>query len=190
MTETSQSIYRLRITLAHVKPQVWREVDIPSHYTLDDLHEVIQIVMDWEYRHMWEFRSGKTIYRSPEFEEDSIVPMETSSATDVKLNQVLKSPNDFIHYIYDFGDDWLHEIVLKDIIEPDDSVSYPRCISGENAAPPEDCGGPIGYLELIEALKDKKHPEHEMWKEWAGDFDAQRFDLNLINEDLQEELLF
>ncbi len=51
-------------------------------------------------------------------------------------------------------------------------------IDGENACPPEDCGGPWGYAELAAALSDPAHPEHEEVLEWVGDeFDPKSFDL-------------
>jgi hypothetical protein len=40
------------------------------------------------------------------------------------------------------------------------------------ACPPEDCGGPPGYEELLEILGNPSHPEHEEKFEWLpGDFD-------------------
>jgi hypothetical protein len=45
----------------------------------------------------------------------------------------------------------------------------PTCIAGERAGPPEDCGGPWGYNELLEALADPKHERHEELTEWIGE---------------------
>lgn len=57
-----------------------------------------------------------------------------------------------------------------------------RCLGGERACPPEDCGGPGGYAELLEAVADPKHPEHDGYLERAGDdFDPERFDLDSVN---------
>lgn len=35
--------------------------------------------------------------------------------------------------------------------------------------PPEDCGGPWGYAELLKAIKDPKHERHAELTEWIGD---------------------
>ncbi|WP_420798040.1 IS1096 element passenger TnpR family protein [Pasteurella atlantica] len=35
------------------------------------------------------------------------------------------------------------------------------CTKGERACPPEDCGGPMGYDELLDILSDKKHPSYD-----------------------------
>jgi hypothetical protein len=55
---------------------------------------------------------------------------------------------------------------------------YPRVIAGKRACPPEDCGGPWGYENLLEALADPKHPDHDDLKEWVGgDFDPEHFEV-------------
>jgi hypothetical protein len=51
-------------------------------------------------------------------------------------------------------------------------------VAGERACPPEDCGGPYGYAELVEALRDRKHPEHAEMREWIGEFDPDVFDID------------
>jgi hypothetical protein len=33
----------------------------------------------------------------------------------------------------------------------------------------EDCGGPWGYADLLEAIKDPKHERHAELTEWIGD---------------------
>ena len=50
---------------------------------------------------------------------------------------------------------------------------------------PEDVGGPPGYMEYLEALRDPSHPDHEQMVEWRGtSFDPERFDPAGINHRL------
>ena len=62
----------------------------------------------------------------------------------------------------------------------DPKLKYPVCLEGERACPPEDCGGVWGYDDLLEAIRNPKHEEHESMLEWIGgrcdpeDFDAKQ----------------
>jgi hypothetical protein len=54
--------------------------------------------------------------------------------------------------------------------------SYPACVAGKRNCPPEDCGGPWGYLHLLEVLADPAHPERTEPIEWIGEqFDPDEF---------------
>ena len=60
------------------------------------------------------------------------------------------------------------------------------CIDGQNACPPEDCGGIGGYERFREVLADPTDEEHEHYTEWiGGTFDPERFDLVVVNAALQ-----
>jgi hypothetical protein len=82
-----------------------------------------------------------------------------------------------IRYVYDFGDDWVHRVVVEKVLRADRNVSYPCCIGGKRAGPPEDCGGVWGYEELLAAISDPDHAEHESMLEWVGgEFDPEDFE--------------
>jgi len=60
-------------------------------------------------------------------------------------------------------------------------VKYPRCLSGERACPPEDCGGPWGYGDFLEAIQNPRHKQHrELLERVGGEFDPEA-----VNEELQ-----
>lgn len=78
-----------------------------------------------------------------------------------------------------FGDSWDHLIVIEDEL-PVETVAgpLPRCVGGERACPPEDCGGTDGYGQLLQAIRDPHHPEHEEFVTWVGPaFEPEAFDL-------------
>jgi len=80
-------------------------------------------------------------------------------------------------YDYDFGDGWEHTVLLEKIFPLPEGGLYPVCIGGRRACPPEDCGGVPGYQDLVAALADPKHPEHESMLEWVGGaYDPEAFD--------------
>ena len=52
MTDT---VARIRITLADTDPSIWRRVDVPVEASLKMLHDVIQGAMGWHDYHLWEY---------------------------------------------------------------------------------------------------------------------------------------
>jgi hypothetical protein len=105
----------------------------------------------------------------------------------MKLCELAPAVKSKFIYEYDFGDGWKHEIKTVKIGPPAEGVSYPVCLAGELACPPEDCGGLWGYYNKLEILKNPKHIDYEDTLEWMGDdFDPQRFDIDTINAELAE----
>jgi hypothetical protein len=48
-------------------------------------------------------------------------------------------------YDYDLNVPWRHEVRIEDqVVAPDKAV--PVCASGDDACPPEDCGGPEAFM--------------------------------------------
>jgi len=107
----------------------------------------------------------------------------------VTLEQVAQQPKDKIRYTYDFGDDWVHDIVVEKVLDPDPSTTYPRCTGGKRAAPPDDCGGIWGYDELRVILADPTHPEHDERLEWLGITDASQFTPDTFDPDTVNDRL-
>lgn len=90
-------------------------------------------------------------------------------------------------YWYDFGDDWMHTVLLEKILDYDAEWDPPKCIAGKRNCPPEDIGGPHRYALFLAAYLNKKHPEHGDMVDWAGEgFDPELFDVDEVNEMLAE----
>jgi hypothetical protein len=175
--------YQIKISLQGVKPPIWRRVEVPEDIPLEIFHQVIQIAMGWDDYHLHLFKKDNKIYILPDDEEG--LHEEENNEEEFKLNDILKTEGDIAEYHYDFGDSWLHEILLEAIL--DDSPGDPVCVAGERACPPEDLGGPAGYADFLEAMKDPKHPMHQEFTDWIGDeFDPEEFDLELTNGMLED----
>ena len=66
-------------------------------------------------------------------------------------------------------------------------MKLPHCLDGANACPPEDVGGPPGYEELLDAIRDPRHEEHAAMLEWCGGaFDPTIFDIARVNDTLHQ----
>jgi len=179
--------YLLKITLKDAPHAIWRWFVVPSNISLGHLHHVIQTVMGWQDSHLHAFIVGKRYYKSAfvidsdPFNEGDDLPEE-----EYTLESLLSKKGMKFQYWYDFGDDWMHEIVVENVDYTNPDWPYPICcIEGARACPPEDCGGVYGFADFCEAIADPKHPEHKELKSWyGGKYDPDRFDLDTINKRL------
>jgi len=173
--------WQLKIELLDVAPTIWRRLAVPSSIELPKLHQVFQTALGWSNSHLHEFVINGVRYSVPEpdFDDDSGQVDEQGVLLDDALGIDARS----FDYIYDFGDDWHHVIVVEDQhLKASASV---RCLAGENARPPEDVGGPMRYAEFLAAIADPSHMEHETYLEWSGGrFDPKGFDLEAANRAL------
>ena len=166
---------QLKIQLKGItKPPVWRRLLIPDSFTFRQLHYAIQIAFEWGTEHLYQFQ--KQAYDHGwcigEPEEDDIMSFFSppiTPAKKVKVRQVIED-NDLYNfvYVYDFGDDWIHQITVEALT--DEKIKLPRCLAGKGATPPENCGGPYRY-EYLKVLKAKnKHTNEEIEQlQWAFD---------------------
>lgn len=168
MSKVKALIYRFRVSLLGIEPEIWRLIEVPETYTFWDLHVAIQDAMGWLDYHLHLFE--------PETLRDSSTrhigipegPMDDEyvAGWTVPITRHFTNPGDTARYDYDFGDRWSHEIRLVAIEPKETGAKYPRCIGGERACPPEDCGGIPGYYRLLEVLRNPCDEEHEEMVEW------------------------
>jgi hypothetical protein len=179
----SQSkIYQLHITLQYSDPPIWRRLLVREEMTLRQLHEALQIVMGWQNQHLHQFVVGDVFYGDTAA-PDAFGAVESST---VRVYDVMREAGDRITYEYDFGDGWLHEIVLENIQDPDPEILYPHCSDGAFSCPPEDVGGIPGYYAFLRAIDDPTHEEHGFYREWIGDnFDEASFHPVDVNRELE-----
>jgi hypothetical protein len=174
-------IFEIKIELREVRPAVVRRVQVPGEITLAGLHQVVQVVMGWTDLHLHEFDVDGARYGLPDPDWDVD---EVADEAGVKVFGLV-GQGGRMGYVYDFGDGWTHRLTVEKVLAAEPGVSYPRCVSGRRACPPEDVGGPWGYDGFLEAMADPSHPEHEHYREWAGGpFDPAAFDLDEVNEEL------
>jgi Plasmid pRiA4b ORF-3-like protein len=185
----STTVHELHVELDESDPVIWRDVMVPSGFTLRELHRVLQIVMGWEDYHLHQFRFGDAFYTEVDEETEDWQPGALDEDP-VQLGEVARLRERF-SYEYDFGDSWEHTIVTRSLspITEEITAEIPRCTAGAGACPPEDVGGIGMYAIAIEAASDPKHRAHEQYAGWLPeDFDPERFDLDEVNAVL--ELVF
>ena len=183
--EKPQQIYQIKVTLLGTDPQIWRRLLVPADLTLEQLHNVLQIAMGWEDCHMHEFRIGQQRYGTSDPMERVFGGSRTASERAARLFNVLDRAGTKAAYTYDFGDSWEHRIVVEKRLAPEPGRAYPACLAGERHGPPEDCGGIPGFYNLLEAISDPKHEQHEELLDWLGDgFDLEAFSVDEVNRRL------
>jgi len=171
-------VYQMKVTLEDISPPIWRSIQVKNNTTLGKLHRILQIIMDWSNYHLHEFIIDGVSYGVP----DKECMYEVKNEKNVRLSQVVSGEKSRFTYIYDFGDDWRHKILIEKILPVEPDRKYPVCIKGKRKCPPEDCGGVGGYYDFLEIIKDPDNPEHDEMLEWAGgSFDPEAFDLDEIN---------
>jgi len=168
MTKLKARIYRFKVSLLDIEPEIWRFLEVPETYTFWDLHVAIQDAMGWLDYHLHAFVSdtlrdlGAVRIGIPEGPMDD----EYQAGWTVPIARYFANPGDAARYDYDFGDGWSHEVRLVAVESIERGVKYPRCTGGKRACPPEDCGGVPGYYRLLEILADPHDEEHEEMVEW------------------------
>ncbi len=168
----NRRMFRFLIVMNDIKPTIWRSVELDEDATFWDLHMAIQDVMSWDNAHLHEF-----IISDPHMQHDLKIgiPIE-DGFTDpeeepdpgwmCELSSVFIDIGEKASYNYDFGDGWECVVILEGIFLAPKKVKYPRCVAGERAAPPEDCGGVGGYYDLLDVLSDPTHEEHRDLLRW------------------------
>lgn len=142
---------QVKVWLLGISPMVWRRVLVPSTCTLRELHGVIQVAMGWEGIHLYQFCLRAARYGSWEL---------SASSPEVTLAALRLRKGARFAYEYDLNIPWRHEVRIEDHLPVEPGKAHPRCIGGNGACPPEDCGGPAGFMAgrdatlSLDALED------------------------------------
>jgi hypothetical protein len=179
--DRTEAVYQLKISLEGVRPPIWRRVQVKD-CNLADLHDVIQVAMGWESYHLYSFTVGGVDYGERDMTGDEL---DMKDARRARLSRLVRGEKFKFRYTYDFGDNWEHEIAVEKLLPPERGKTYPVCVDGKRAGPPEDVGGVWGFMEFVEAMRDPAHPQHRELADWYEDpFDPDAFDIDEVNRRL------
>lgn len=176
-----EHVHQFLIALSHTDPLVWRRLQVPDDYSFWDLHVAIQDAMGWLDYHLHEFtvvhpQTGR-VQSLGIPDDDDPGGRSCRPGWQARITDYFTEERPLALYVYDFGDDWRHALMHEGTWPADPSSTYPRCLAGARACPPEDCGGVHGYAEFLAAIRDRTHPEHAELLAWAGgQYDPEAFD--------------
>jgi hypothetical protein len=142
-------LYQLRVVLRDVSPLVWRRLLISSETSLSQLHEILLSAFAWSGEHLHLFHIHGQDYGVPQcggicFDDD---------ARQVQLSRFRLHDGERFRYEYDFTAGWVLDVRLERTLPWDGNRTLPACSGGSRAAPPEDCGGAMDYLESMDSLR-------------------------------------
>jgi len=148
-------MFELDAKLRGVKPAIVRTLRVPGTLTFAQLHMVLQAAFGWSNADMHEFVIGSDTLGAPEIGSWG----RTKDETHFRVADLVRAKSTFT-YEYHRHDGWHVEIAVVKV--EDTKKTEVRCTKGENAGPPEGCGGPFAYSEMkkkgrfdLEALNAK-----------------------------------
>jgi hypothetical protein len=103
---------------------------------------VLQVALGWTDSHLHQYRTDSAVHSVP------LDDWDDEGETDERGVRLSALPSQFT-YLYDYGDGWTHDV---EVLGPGGDAA--GCLDGQGACPPEDCGGPPGYADLLAALAD------------------------------------
>lgn len=178
----------LMITLEDMPVPVWRLLRVGSDTSFMELHYAIQLAMGWDDSHLFEFSVRDSRIQSVLDNDvmDLLSGLEIIDASMIFLRDLLTRKGWSISYLYDFGDDWMHQVKAVKVHRGIPYRSRIELLDGAGACPPEDCGGAYGYGELVRAINDPEHPEHDELVEIFGTdrLDPEEFDIEAARKRL------
>jgi hypothetical protein len=118
-------VYQLKVTLKGSSPRIWRRILVGGDPSLAKLHRILQAAMGWSDSHLHLFKIHGGEYGTPDEQRE----LDFADERKVKLTDLL-GPKDRFIYEYDFGDCWLHEILVEKIVPREEGTRYPLCVAG------------------------------------------------------------
>ena len=181
LKDEENKTFKLKLQLAGVtKPPVWREVLVPANFNFLQLHEIIQTVFNWDGSHLWQFEEkaydSDFVVNLPSAEDFDMRHSIFYNADTTSISSLLKNKDDKMEYLYDFGDDWIVKISLKEILDKKIPNAEVTNFKGDNMV--DDIGGVWGYMSYRDfynnldtlSKKEKKEFLASTWFDSEDDF--------------------
>ncbi len=152
MAQAAQPVFVFKVALAGRK-SIWRKIAMRGDQTLDDLHEMIFNAFDRYDEHLYSFyfpppgtkklaMSKVRDYAecgSPNLcaDEGPFSDPDLPNAAETKLASLKLKPKQLFFYLFDFGDDWWHEITVESVDALAEKGKYPRIVESRGKSPPQ-----------------------------------------------------
>jgi len=173
----------LRISVVGCSPRIWRRLLVRETMWLTRLHDCIQVLFDWFDYQTHVFTVDELRFGNP-FRKDELV---IEDDRDVTLHDLELGSKDRLLYEYNFGEGWRVEVRVEKSSPVEKGITYPTCVAGERAGPPEDCGGIEAFHDMLACIKEPNTDLGREWLEWLGpNYDPASCDVEKINKALRK----
>ena len=180
--------YQLKITIKDSHPPIWRRIIVPAGLSFSQLTLVLNTSMGWCGYHLSSYTFGQLMVRlDDDYDVDDgwgFSEYEVLDSANYIIDEFFEQVKSFT-YVYDFGDDWRHQVQIENVIYDYDK-KYPQVIKYKGETQYEDCGGIWGYYELLETLKNPDSPEYDEMKEWTEGHFSLEYDIDFVNRELRK----
>jgi len=155
--------------------EVWRRAIISHECTMEELHNLILIGMNWKGEMRFRFYS-ETPEGGKEYLHDKIKLGDIDFPAKKEL-------------VYEYGSKWNVKIIIMSSYQPVKN-EVTRFVAGDGAAPPEHVDGPRHFRRLLGSLEMGLNSEKQTaQRELGSDFMPGVFDLDKMNQDLREKFI-
>lgn len=150
-------LYQLKISLLEPNypiRQLNRVLEVKGNATFYELHEAIFNAFDrYDEEHLWKFCISRAkcdswgklwdcaetveLPTDPLWDDDRDLRAENAiiHEPDITLDKLNLKAKDYLYYWFDFGDDWVHRIVIEKISECDDNTPITQLIKKVGDSP-------------------------------------------------------
>ncbi|MBY0513999.1 MAG: MarR family transcriptional regulator [Gemmataceae bacterium] len=121
--------------------EVRRDIEIRGDQTLEQLHGAIFAAFDRSNEHLYEFQFGKRPFDPKGPNYGILDPHERKKdygdARKTTMDAIGLTSNRVFGYLFDFGDEWFHQVQVERIEQAIPTVTYPRVIKRVGQSPPQ-----------------------------------------------------
>lgn len=133
----------LHVALEHAK-SIYRDIEIEGAKSLYKLAEAIVAAFDFDFDHAFGFYSGLTrtkMWRTaPRYELFADMGDATPGVLSVKktkISHAFPAVGHAMIFLFDYGDEWLFHVSLKELGSKSGKLKYPRVVASKGEAPPQ-----------------------------------------------------
>ncbi len=131
-------IHRFKVSLRD-RPDIWRIIDIKGNQMLSSLHKAIFKAFNRFEEHQYSFfLSNKPFDRESEYTSPGIGADGMGKlAARIRIDSVELYGGPKFLYLFDYGDEWWHNVELISVTERVTRANYPRVVKKQGKSPPQ-----------------------------------------------------